>query len=115
MAAFEIPHAEMFAVQRKVSLPGRLGEGKEAAGESMEEFERENLRNGPPQQLWEQFDRRDERGGVLQQKPNDSYVELHRGYLHVYQTNRPLKLLYIDGMSAAKGDLGPMDTQVSSF
>jgi hypothetical protein len=33
------------------------------------------------------------------------------GYLHVYQTNRPLELLYIDGMSAGKSPLGTLDTQ----
>jgi hypothetical protein len=29
----------------------------------------------------------------------------------MYQTNRPLKLLYIDGMSATACDFGPLDTQ----
>lgn len=33
------------------------------------------------------------------------------GYLHVYRSNRPLRLLYFDGMSAADGDNGPCDTQ----
>src|SRR6266536_6638969 len=33
------------------------------------------------------------------------------GYLHVYQTTRPLDLLYIDGMSAGKSPLGTLDTQ----
>lgn len=34
-----------------------------------------------------------------------------RGYLHTYVANRPLNLLYIGGESAAKCDLGPMDSQ----
>lgn len=34
-----------------------------------------------------------------------------RGYLHMYRANRPLNLLYIDGESAAKCNLGPMDSQ----
>jgi hypothetical protein len=33
------------------------------------------------------------------------------GWLHIYKANRPLKLLYIDGMAAAKCNLGPMDSQ----
>lgn len=34
------------------------------------------------------------------------------GYLHVYETNRPLdRLLYIDGMGAAKTKFGTLDTQ----
>lgn len=34
-----------------------------------------------------------------------------RGYFHTYIANRPLNLLYIGGESAAKCDLGPMDSQ----
>lgn len=34
-----------------------------------------------------------------------------RGYLRTYQANRDLNLLYLDGMSAGKGCIGPMDTQ----
>ncbi|CAN8097562.1 unnamed protein product [Discula destructiva] len=34
-----------------------------------------------------------------------------RGYLRTYQATRDLNLLYIDGMSAAKGCWGPMDAQ----
>lgn len=38
------------------------------------------------------------------------------GYLHVYQANRPLRLLYFDGMSAATGSpLGPSDMQEYMF
>lgn len=34
-----------------------------------------------------------------------------RGYLHTYQTTRDLKLLYVDGSSAGKSDMGMLDTQ----
>lgn len=34
-----------------------------------------------------------------------------RGYMQIYRANRPLNLLYIDGESAAKCALGPMDSQ----
>lgn len=37
--------------------------------------------------------------------------QLWRGYFHVYRANRPLNLLYIDGQAAAKGPLGPQDSQ----
>lgn len=33
------------------------------------------------------------------------------GYLHTYATNKDLRLLYVDGMSAAKTDLGTLDSQ----
>jgi hypothetical protein len=33
------------------------------------------------------------------------------GFIQIYRVNRPLKLLYIDGMGAAKCDKGSMDTQ----
>ncbi|RYP42882.1 hypothetical protein DL770_011924 [Monosporascus sp. CRB-9-2] len=34
-----------------------------------------------------------------------------RGYLHTYQASRDLKLLYVDGCSAGKSDMGMLDTQ----
>lgn len=33
------------------------------------------------------------------------------GYLHTYVTKHPLRLLYLDGMSAAKSEKGTLDTQ----
>jgi hypothetical protein len=43
-------------------------------------------------------------------------VDFDPGYLHVYQANRPLRLLYFDGMSAATGSpLGPSDMQEYMF
>ncbi|KAI6090302.1 hypothetical protein F4821DRAFT_229019 [Hypoxylon rubiginosum] len=33
------------------------------------------------------------------------------GHLHVYQAQRPLNVLYIDGISAGKTDMGTVDTQ----
>ncbi|KAL8369975.1 hypothetical protein RB595_000369 [Gaeumannomyces hyphopodioides] len=35
----------------------------------------------------------------------------HRGYLQTYRAQRPLNLLYIDGMAAGKCAYGPLDTQ----
>lgn len=34
-----------------------------------------------------------------------------RGYLHVYQTTRPLPFLYIDGMGGGKTSMGTLDSQ----
>lgn len=34
-----------------------------------------------------------------------------RGWLHVYRTTRPLRFLYVDGMSGGKTDMGTLDTQ----
>jgi hypothetical protein len=41
------------------------------------------------------------------------YIPLYppTGYLHIYQATRPLRLLYLDGMSAANCILGTLDTQ----
>lgn len=35
----------------------------------------------------------------------------YRGYFHTYRANRPLNLLYIDGMAAGKTDYGCVDSQ----
>lgn len=37
--------------------------------------------------------------------------DLPFGYLHTYRTTRQLRLLYVDGQSAAKSDKGTLDTQ----
>lgn len=59
--------------------------------------------------------------GVIGDKDNNSlgpggsyspdWSKPARGYFHTYIANRPLNLLYIGGESAAKCDLGPMDSQ----
>lgn len=91
--AFEIHHAEMFAIDIR-----RRGAGGEVNGTGEEDGEESalQLRNQP---VW----------GLGEPEPPE--IDIRPGYLHIYQTNRPLRLLYIDGMSAAKCDLGTMDTQ----
>ncbi|KAH8816039.1 hypothetical protein F5884DRAFT_852499 [Xylogone sp. PMI_703] len=42
---------------------------------------------------------------------HDPDIGVEPGYFQVYQTTRPLNLLYIDGMGAAKSYLGTLDTQ----
>jgi len=43
--------------------------------------------------------------------PSKSYEEPCAGYLHTYRTSRELRLLYVDGQSAAKSDKGTLDVQ----
>lgn len=42
---------------------------------------------------------------------DDDEVKIMRGYLHTYRANRDLNLLYVDGMSAGKTDMGTLDSQ----
>ncbi|KAJ3538110.1 hypothetical protein NM208_g6045 [Fusarium decemcellulare] len=46
-------------------------------------------------------------------EPQSQHPMAHpdRGYLHIYQTTRPQRLLYIDGMAGAKTQMGTLDTQ----
>ena len=49
---------------------------------------------------------------IAKQKSTDqSSKSLAHGYLHTYRTKHALRLLYIDGASAAKSDKGTMDLQ----
>ncbi|KAH9899006.1 hypothetical protein F4778DRAFT_181677 [Xylariomycetidae sp. FL2044] len=43
--------------------------------------------------------------------PVDRPREPRTGYLHIYQATRPLRMLYIDGTSAGKTNMGTVDTQ----
>lgn len=61
---------------------------------------------------WHSAPRGSKRGMVAEQRPLTEEEDNGdiKGYLRTYLTARPLSLLYLDGMSAAKGCLGPMDT-----
>ena len=55
-------------------------------------------------------------GGMRLQVPLDDRnsppdLRIGPGYLHTYRTNRDLKLLYVDGQSAAKSSKGTLDMQ----
>lgn len=55
---------------------------------------------------------RSDDGDDHDKKPCDHcYPPDQRGYFHTYRAARPLKLVYIDGMAAAKGALGTLDSQ----
>ncbi|CAM1509419.1 Fc.00g031580.m01.CDS01 [Cosmosporella sp. VM-42] len=84
--AFEIEHAEAFAGSRRGGYRGHPI-GKRPGD------------NKPPEDGREELKRTDEE--------DTNY----RGYLHVYQANRDLKLLLIDGMSAGKTTMGTLDSQ----
>lgn len=49
--------------------------------------------------------------GSLEGKDPILPPDLQPGWLHTYETKRNLRLLYIDGSSAGKSDLGTLDTQ----
>jgi hypothetical protein len=50
--------------------------------------------------------------GIQSIDNDDDKLDFSRGYLHIYQTIRPLiNLVYIDGMSAGKTIIGTLDTQ----
>lgn len=56
-----------------------------------------------------------EPGGFVTQKPlseatNEDEGQV-RGYFHTYQATRDLQFLYIDGMGAAKSEMGTLDSQ----
>jgi hypothetical protein len=96
--AFEIEHAEMFAgprgPRRNGTRPGGPGGRPPGSGPPGE---------GPPPPREIENDRSSDNLDDEQPLP---------GYLHIYRTTRRLdKLLYVDGMSAAKCSMGTLDTQ----
>ncbi|KAI0107460.1 hypothetical protein GGR51DRAFT_515562 [Nemania sp. FL0031] len=86
--AYEIEHAELFARGRwngPGGGPGRGPGGSPGGGPG-----------GRSQEVLEAADDDDE----------DNY-----GYLHVYQTTRPMRYIYIDGMGGGKTSMGTLDSQ----
>ncbi|XXH04570.1 hypothetical protein Hte_010987 [Hypoxylon texense] len=88
--AFEIEHAEAFA--RSWGRPRNDTDGK---------------RYPDPLELAIQAQLHE--GGNPPKYPPP--FEYKPGHLHVYQARRPLNVLYIDGTSAGKTDMGTVDTQ----
>lgn len=86
--AFEPEHAEIFAISTR--------------GAHQKFFTK-----GRVQQVLQDPDQRDA-GSEIPRSTEQAPV---RGYLRTYQASRDLNLLYFDGMSAAKGCLGTLDTQ----
>ncbi|CAG9984307.1 unnamed protein product [Clonostachys byssicola] len=85
--AFEIEHAEMFADMDRI-------------GSRNYQLSRTEQSDGQPSQF------------VMTGGPQNANTKGHDpGYLHIYRTTRPQRLLYIDGMAAAKTEMGTLDTQ----
>ncbi|KAL1841224.1 hypothetical protein VTJ49DRAFT_7292 [Mycothermus thermophilus] len=115
--AFEIEHAELFAHPRP---PRRPPPGKNASGAvippSDEQHPMHHRRTHPPPPLPHLIaDRATPPSGseppILDPSPGHGDGDEVKGYLHTYRTTAPLALLYIDGSSAGKTDMGTLDTQ----
>jgi hypothetical protein len=105
--AFEIEHAEMFAQSfpaggpRRPGKPGDPGrpEGPGQPG------------GGPPPSPFE-VNWAEGMDEMRSMGDDDDEPDFTQGYLHIYRTTRPLtNLVYIDGMSAGKTEMGTLDTQ----
>ncbi|SCO89279.1 uncharacterized protein FRV6_13407 [Fusarium oxysporum] len=116
--AFDIEHAENFARSFKYRPGGRRpvapipppGKKKpdEDKGQTGEEEDRQELRRRS--EYIKTGNGNDPLDKVADPKGDDDPVVM-RGYFHTYQTNRDLKVLLIDGMSAGKTDMGTLDSQ----
>ncbi|QSZ30399.1 hypothetical protein DSL72_004922 [Monilinia vaccinii-corymbosi] len=98
--AFEIEHAEFFARSKTGHGPGGHGPGEGPGGPG----------RGPPPHARMDSHPTSKHGQEIHGTSKDKNEGSH-SYLHVYQTSKPLaKLLYIDGMSAAKTSMGTLDS-----
>ncbi|KAF1343724.1 hypothetical protein BDV97DRAFT_380193 [Delphinella strobiligena] len=103
--AFEPEHAMIFARSRGPGGPG--GPGRRPGG-------------GPPgerpHEEYEDEEEDDNLRGLPHHQPNghgnkETHPEQNYGYLHTYRTKHPLRLIYVDGQSAAKSNKGTLDVQ----
>jgi hypothetical protein len=85
--AFEVEHAEAFAFSAK--NPRKHREHHDRSRPSASNQKQVTL-------------------GAIKSEDNATYI---RGYLHTYRAHRNLNLLYVDGMSAGKSNMGTLDTQ----
>ncbi|KAJ6178688.1 hypothetical protein N7519_009149 [Penicillium mononematosum] len=100
--AFEPEHAMVFARPRRGPPPhlppGDPDTERHDGGHSelrkREHHEKDKKHHGPP-------------GG----RPPKAFDENEAGYLHTYAAAKDLRLLYLDGMSAAKSSKGTLDSQ----
>lgn len=97
--AFEIEHAEMFAQAFPGRRPGKPGKPGEPGD------------GGPPPPL--ELNWVESVNEMRTSDDNDNDIPgFSKGYLHIYRTTRPItNLVYIDGMSAGKTNMGTLDTQ----
>lgn len=59
----------------------------------------------------ESIETRAEQEPLVSENPEDKPEDQSSGYLHTYRTKHDLRLLYVDGQSAAKSKKGTLDTQ----
>ncbi|CAG7558948.1 unnamed protein product [Fusarium equiseti] len=123
--AFDIEHSEAFAMSRR----SKRGKGRHPVDPTLDEHksdEEEDLReeeedeDEEEEEFREELRRRSE-DGLTKDDETTRYHSAYaaddkdpvniRGYLHMYQTTRELKLLLLDGMSAGKTRMGTLDTQ----
>lgn len=95
--AYEIEHAELFARSRFGGRPPGPPPGDDGARGGVGWM---SFLQGP-------YDPQRPFNGPQTPPPTED----NGGWLHVYRTTEPLKLLYVDGMGAGKTDMGTLDTQ----
>ncbi|KAF7538610.1 hypothetical protein G7054_g2837 [Neopestalotiopsis clavispora] len=100
--AYEIEHAENFAHSRRGGPPGRGGHGPPPQGGDWDAEKQKTIK--------ESHRTLELRGEEHKQDEGDEEEERH-GYLHVYETTRALKFLYVDGMGGGKTTMGTLDSQ----
>lgn len=107
--AFEIEHAEMFArvppERRRPGRPGKPGYPGRPGNRPGPGNPGDGGAPRPVELNWAE--------GVEElQSMGEDEPDFSKGYLHIYRTIRPLtNLVYIDGMSAGKCNMGTLDTQ----
>lgn len=94
--AFEVEHAEAFAQSFAHRFPPPSG--NRSAASPAEDAQIPLGNHHEPRDQDEEPDK-------------DPAIHRSRGYFHTYRATRDLNLLYIDGMSAGKSDMGMMDSQ----
>lgn len=90
--AFEAEHAEAFAISVRIGANGEPKEHSIPGKFAKSQPQKTLARNRP--------------------SPNSAAGSRGPGYLHTYQASRDLHALYLDGMAAAKTDLGTMDAEL---
>ncbi|KAF4957999.1 hypothetical protein FGADI_2829 [Fusarium gaditjirri] len=116
--AFDIEHAEGFARSFKY----RPGERPPGGPKPPPDKKKPNADKGQTEEKEDRQELRRRNEYIKTGNGNDPFDEVAdpkgdgdpvavRGYLHTYQTNRDLKVLLIDGMSAGKTDMGTLDSQ----
>lgn len=102
--AFEIEHSSFFAKSRRPWFK-QVMDPDAKAPDSHRKAQQEQI---PLRANAEHSSRFGDDDDEDEDEDPDGYV---RGYLHTYQANRDLKVLYVDGMSAGKTTMGTLDTQ----